>query len=138
MRADSATALNALLGTSYTADTLTFTESLGSISGSTIDFATALFGDTVISVHVGAANGQPNGVGYDGTAFYRFDAGNLPSGLNTIGFNVAGLSNARLYYTGTALPGVPEPATWAMMIGGIGVSGGALRRRKANVSVRYA
>ena len=33
---------------------------------------------------------------------------------------------------------VPEPATWAMMIGGIGAAGGALRRRKANVSVRYA
>ena len=25
---------------------------------------------------------------------------------------------------------VPEPATWAMMIGGIGVSGGAMRRRR--------
>lgn len=34
--------------------------------------------------------------------------------------------------------GVPEPATWAMMIGGIGLAGGALRRRKPNVSVRYA
>ena len=34
--------------------------------------------------------------------------------------------------------GVPEPATWAMMIGGIGAAGGALRRRKANVTVRYA
>ena len=33
---------------------------------------------------------------------------------------------------------VPEPATWAMMIGGIGAAGGVLRRRKANVSVRYA
>lgn len=33
---------------------------------------------------------------------------------------------------------VPEPATWAMMIGGIGAAGGALRRRRANVSVRYA
>ena len=34
--------------------------------------------------------------------------------------------------------GVPEPATWAMMIGGMGAAGVALRRRKANVSVRYA
>ena len=33
---------------------------------------------------------------------------------------------------------VPEPATWAMMIGGIGAAGGALRRRKAKVSVRFA
>ena len=33
---------------------------------------------------------------------------------------------------------VPEPATWAMMIGGAGMVGGALRRRKANFSVRCA
>jgi hypothetical protein len=26
---------------------------------------------------------------------------------------------------------VPEPATWAMMIGGFGLVGGALRRRRA-------
>ena len=36
------------------------------------------------------------------------------------------------------IAGVPEPASWAMMIGGIGAAGGALRRRKANVSIRYA
>ena len=33
---------------------------------------------------------------------------------------------------------VPEPATWAMMIAGVGMAGGALRRRKGNVSVRFA
>nr|WP_084192404.1 PEPxxWA-CTERM sorting domain-containing protein [Parasphingorhabdus marina] len=27
-------------------------------------------------------------------------------------------------------PAVPEPATWAMMIGGFGLVGGAMRRRK--------
>ena len=32
---------------------------------------------------------------------------------------------------------VPEPATWAMMIGGMGAAGGALRRRR-DVSVRFA
>jgi hypothetical protein len=38
-------------------------------------------------------------------------------------------------------PGVvPEPATWAMMIGGFGMVGGAMRsaRRKQKVSVTYA
>jgi len=34
---------------------------------------------------------------------------------------------------------VPEPAAWAMMIGGFGVAGGALRRRKAaRTTVRFA
>ena len=30
----------------------------------------------------------------------------------------------------TGTPGVPEPATWAMMIAGFGLAGGALRRRR--------
>jgi hypothetical protein len=33
-----------------------------------------------------------------------------------------------------ATPGVPEPATWAMMIAGFGMAGGALRRRRALVA----
>ena len=33
---------------------------------------------------------------------------------------------------------VPEPATWAMMVGGLGVIGSAMRRHKAKTSVRYA
>ena len=34
---------------------------------------------------------------------------------------------------------VPEPASWAMMIGGFGLAGGALRRqRRQQVTVRYA
>ncbi|GAA0487365.1 hypothetical protein GCM10009096_32800 [Parasphingorhabdus litoris] len=39
----------------------------------------------------------------------------------------------------TAAPAVPEPATWAMMIGGFGLVGGALRRRrKMATKVSYA
>lgn len=34
-----------------------------------------------------------------------------------------------------AVPGaVPEPASWAMMIGGFGMVGGAMRRRRANIA----
>lgn len=38
----------------------------------------------------------------------------------------------------TAGAGVPEPAAWAMLIGGFGIAGGALRRRRARIAVRFA
>ncbi len=39
----------------------------------------------------------------------------------------------------TAAPAVPEPSTWAMMIGGFGLVGGAMRRRrKVSTKVSYA
>ena len=37
-----------------------------------------------------------------------------------------------------AVAAVPEPATWAMMIGGLGLVGGMMRRRSAAVRVTYA
>jgi len=33
---------------------------------------------------------------------------------------------------------VPEPASWAMMIGGFGLAGGALRRRRTQTTVKFA
>lgn len=38
------------------------------------------------------------------------------------------------WYTADALPAVPEPASWAMMILGFGLVGAAMRKRKANVA----
>jgi hypothetical protein len=33
---------------------------------------------------------------------------------------------------------VPEPSTWAMMIGGFGIVGGAMRRRRSTTTVTFA
>jgi hypothetical protein len=101
--------------------------------------------------------GGSNGVGAAGyiSPFGAFSLGLLDSGNTTLPINggpifltagqTVGLifdsngsnSNDSVSLAGT-ISSVPEPASWAMMIGGIGVAGGALRRRKANVSVRYA
>ncbi len=126
---DSAAIVNALLGTSYTGSTLPILESLPSLSGKNINFNTALYGQTLIAVHVGAAKGQSTGVGYQGTAFYLFDAGNLKGGLDTFTFNRAGLSNARLFATGVPTPAVPEPGTWMLLLVGFGFVGAVMRRR---------
>jgi hypothetical protein len=38
--------------------------------------------------------------------------------------------------SGVGIPsGVPEPASWAMLIGGFGLTGAAMRRRKAMTAV---
>jgi hypothetical protein len=54
--------------------------------------------------------------------------------LDLVGAEPAGfaIDNLRFGTPGqVTLPGVPEPATWAMMIGGIGMVGGAMRRRRS-------
>ena len=114
--ADEVTALN-LLGLT---GTITVLEKLDN-SG---NFVTPLNGLTYIGVHYGNGQGpvpnNPGGV----TAFYRFDAG---VNLDSISFTNGSVSGVSLYSTG---PAVPEPATWAMMLGGFGVLGAAMRRRR--------
>lgn len=67
----------------------------------------------------------------------------LSSAASSVSWNTANLTNKKgevqsishlSFYQGTGFDsngGVPEPATWAMMIGGFGLVGGALRKRRA-------
>jgi hypothetical protein len=43
-----------------------------------------------------------------------------------------------LTFSASLAGAVPEPATWAMMIGGIGMVGGAMRRRRVSATVSFA
>lgn len=98
--------------------------------GNTIDFDTVLSGLTVIGIHFGGGS-----TGFNGTGFWLLD---IPDNTDTITWSSSvqsGISNAGLYLTGGA---VPEPATWAMMIAGFGLTGAAMRRRKTRVAVTYA
>lgn len=62
---------------------------------------------------------DPSGTGADG--LYRFyDTGSNQS------------------YTSISISAVSEPATWALIIVGFGIAGVGLRRRTANVAVRYS
>ena len=70
--------------------------------------------------------------------FLYYDAAPITSGtiaLSTLFPNNPGWSHITFFDTGASA--VPEPATWAMMIGGFGAMGFALRRR-AKVAVTYA
>ena len=90
------------------------------------NFAALLNGLTFIGVHYGAGNGPvntPGGV----TAFYRFNAA---TNLDSISFTNGSVSGVSLYSTGVA---VPEPAIWALMLGGFGFAGASMRRRQRTV-----
>ncbi len=65
---------------------------------------------------------------------------------NGTGFYSINLNNGALTRIGTldrslfgiAIAAVPEPASWAMMIAGVGMVGGTMRRRKPSMRLRHA
>ena len=66
------------------------------------------------------------GSGWNGTFFGAVDNVNVAfSGGRSVNAN---------FEVAAATPAVPEPATWAMMIAGFGLVGGAMRRRKTSVA----
>lgn len=94
----------------------------------TYNFPGLLDGIAYIGIHKGKG-GQD---GFESTAFFKLDADNL----DTFKLNLKGGSDAVLYFNGGG--GVPEPATWGMMILGIGMIGGAVRRSKQAVRYNFA
>lgn len=67
------------------------------------------------------------------TGYEVLDSGD-PSARVSIGYS----GSARLVsIDGVLVPGVPEPASWAMMIAGFGLTGAALRHRRSP-RVRFA
>ena len=110
----------------------TVIQNLGDLSGTggVIDFTGVLSGKTIIGIHRGNA-----GVGDKSqTAFFLWN--NLkPS--DKISLDLGGLSGSNLYLT-SFTTAVPEPATWLLMIAGVGLVGWQLRRRRQTVKVSYA
>ncbi len=62
---------------------------------------------------------------------------NLAAGTNPQTLIVSGISGGNGSYAGTLAFGVPEPATWGMLILGFGAIGGAMRRRR-NVTTKIS
>ena len=94
---------------------------------------------------ISAAAGFSNGSGTPGT-FFEFNGSRVPGsflngGPNALASNtnngVTGQYVFQVRNGGVIVPpvlGVPEPATWAMMIIGFGAAGSMIRRRKAVIA----
>jgi PEP-CTERM motif len=65
----------------------------------------------------------------DGPVVYNVAGGTITVSMNAVG-NFGNYSANMLYSAG----GVPEPATWGLMIGGFGMAGAALRRRRTAIA----
>ena len=83
-------------------------------------------------------------VGLSGTGDFglglAYNIGDLMNG-GSASFTYAYAVGDRIGDTGSnpdPVGGVPEPATWAMMMVGFGLVGGTLRRRRVRASLRYA
>ncbi|MDC8772343.1 PEP-CTERM sorting domain-containing protein [Paucibacter sp. hw8] len=86
-----------------------------------IDFKSALNGVTFVGLHTGA------GQSYNGTVFYKIDAGN--TNLHSFNLLLNASSNAAIYSTMPSA--VPEPETYALMLAGLAAVGFVAKRRKA-------
>lgn len=134
--ADINTALDVLVGGNYSPDVvwsaLEPTESLIAGSGNDptglITFTQALTGNVILGVHFGGANSGAD----ERTQFYAFNFAAPTSQLylNTQGFSVAVVI--------PGVGGVPEPATWAMMLLGFAGIGAIIRRRRAGRLLKVA
>ena len=98
---------------------------LGGASNISFSGAPVLFGTTIIGIHWGGQGGGQN-------ALYVLNFASAVGSFMIDPQNPGGSSDVVLFSTGT--PPVPEAATWAMMVAGLGIVGAAMRRRKTAVS----
>jgi hypothetical protein len=85
---------------------------------------------------------QGNGFSYALNSLFTYTSANAFTSILLIASDGAGnlnngLNLGQISYSDVT-GGVPEPAAWTMMIGGMGVVGGAMRRRRIRAKISFA
>ena len=110
----------------------TFADTAGSVLTLNYDFASDAGSQFVLFNGVEVPNSYS---GPEGWTHYTFTLG-LATGSDTLTFrgrndpSYSALTNVNV----TESAAVPEPASWALMLGGFGLVGGAMRSRKTKVA----
>jgi hypothetical protein len=127
---------NVLTGSNNDDDDLWIFEIGPDVEDTTVDVST----DGVTWFSVGLVTGSTRGIDIDAFGFNStsaFSYVRLTDVANegaTTGATVGADIDAVGAISTRATPGIPEPSTWAMMIAGFGLAGGALRRRQLSVA----
>lgn len=122
-----------ILSFSVTLSDVISTYTFGSATGAQIDGA-LIATEINLSVERNGFNlTQPSQAGpFSGVL--SFSGRNRPESLGYVFAQIADAAGARTgastYSDPIATSAVPEPASWAMMVGGLGLSGAAMRRRQ--------
>ena len=130
--ADLQTAIDQLVGVGvidYEFTAVEGTKEFFDETGGILTFDDTLFGTQIFSLHFGGA-GEFDG---DVTVLYLFDFGGV--GETSVDLSQDGVSNGIII---TPPGGIPEPATWAMMLMGFGAAGYTLRRRRKTLLTQVA
>ena len=92
------------------------------VSVSAFTAAGTLLGNVGGGYNAGETGGRSITAAFSGASYYILSSGSADGNPNSLLWDVAS-------YTLAGGGGVPEPATWALMILGFGAVGGAMRRR---------
>jgi hypothetical protein len=105
----------------------------GNGASSDIDFTSATLTGNGTTTSYTKLLGEPNSL----TELWSFTPFQIAAGTYTLTVSGVSFGNKATFAGNFNVAAVPEPATWAMMIGGFGMVGGAMRRRRVSTKVSF-